>query len=119
MFSGLVSPARLVHILASVPDPRVARTRVHKLVDILVIALLALINGADGWEEMTDFATVREGWLRGFLDLPGGVPCPDTFRRVFEAMDVNAFSQCVAELTAELTGDLQGKVVAIDGKTLR
>jgi predicted transposase YbfD/YdcC len=88
-------------------------------VDILIIALLAMINGADGWEDMTDFANIREPWLRGFLDLPGGVPCADTFRRVFEAMDVRAFGRCLAELTSDLTAGLKDHVVAIDGKTLR
>ena len=114
-----MSPKQLVAIMSSVPDPRVARTRVHKLVDILVIALLAMINGADGWEEISDFAKVRELWLRGFLELGGGVPCPDTFRRVFEAVDPGIFGQCLAEITADLAADVQGKVVAIDGKTLR
>ncbi len=114
-----MSPKRLVAIMSSVPDPRVARTRVHRLVDILVIALLAMINGADGWEEISDFAKVRQVWLRGFLELPGGVPCPDTFRRVFEAIEPRIFGECLAQITADLSADLQGKVVAIDGKTLR
>lgn len=114
-----MSPKRLVAIMSSVPDPRVARTRVHKLVDILVVALLAMINGADGWEDISDFAEVREDWLRGFLELPGGVPCADTFRRVFEAIDPRTFGQCLAKIIADLSAELQGKVVAIDGKTLR
>jgi predicted transposase YbfD/YdcC len=114
-----MSPKRLKEILSSVPDPRVARTRVHKLVDILVIALLATINGAAGWEDMSEFADVRESWLRGFLELAGGVPCADTFRRVFEALDEKEFGRCLAEVTSDLTADLQGEVVAVDGKTLR
>lgn len=114
-----MSPKRLVAILSSVPDPRVARTRIHKLVDILVVALLAMINGADGWEDISDFAEVRKDWLRGFLELPGGVPCADTFRRVFEALEPRIFGECLAQITADLSADVQGKVVAIDGKTLR
>jgi predicted transposase YbfD/YdcC len=114
-----MSPQRLVEILSLVPDPRVPRTRIHKLVDILVIALLATINGAAGWEDMAEFADVRESWLRGFLELCGGVPCADTFRRVFEALDEKAFGQCLAQITSDLTQDLQGKVVAVDGKTMR
>lgn len=112
-------PKRLIEILSSVPDPRVARTRYHKLVDILVIALLAMINGAAGWEDMSEFADVREVWLRGFLELPGGVPSADTFRRVFEAIDEKAFGGCLTQIASELAGDLGGEVVAIDGKTLR
>lgn len=119
MAFGGMPPSRLIALLSTVPDPRVARTRVHKLVDLLVMALLAMINGAGGWEDMHEFAEVRESWLRGFLELPGGVPCADTFRRLFEAIDPVVFGQCLAAITADLTKDLEGKVVALDGKTLR
>lgn len=114
-----MTAARLSAILSSMSDPRVARTRVHKLADILVIALLAMINGADGWEEIEAFGDVRLQWLRGFLELPGGIPCADTFRRVFEAIDPDEFGRCLAEITEDLTASVEGKVVAIDGKTLR
>lgn len=114
-----MAPAHLIAILSTVPDPRVERTRRHKLVDILVIVMLAMINGAAGWEDIADFAEAREAWLSGFLELPGGVPCADTFRRVFEALDPRVFGACLAELTADLVTDLEGKVVAIDGKTMR
>lgn len=114
-----MSPARLLDVLSAIPDHRVARTRVHKLVDILAIALLAVINGANGWEDMAEFADVREQWLRGFLELPGGTPCADTFRRIFEAIRPQALGDCLARLTSDLAGDLGGQVVAIDGKTMR
>jgi predicted transposase YbfD/YdcC len=114
-----MAPAHLVEIFSTIPDPRIARTRVHKLVDILIMALLAVINGAVGWEDIAEFAQVRETWLRGFLELPGGPPCADTFRRVFEAIDERAFGRCLAEVTSTLTADLAGQGVAIDGKTLR
>lgn len=114
-----MSPARLVLVLSSIPDPRVARTRVHKLADILTMALLAVINGADGWEDMAEFADVREAWLRGFLELSSGVPCADTFRRVFEMINTRALGECLALITSDLTADLEGQVVAIDGKTMR
>lgn len=114
-----MSPTRLLEILSIVPDPRVERTRAHKLVDIMVITLLAQINGAEGWDDIEDFGVAREAWLRAFLALPSGIPSADTFRRVFEAIDTRTFGQCLAELTAELAQDLTGQVVAIDGKTLR
>lgn len=115
----MAAAARLIAILSTVPDPRVERTRRHKLVDILTIALLAMINGAAGWEDMSEFADVRESWLKGFLELPGGVPSSDTFRRVFEALDPGTFGECLTKITADLVADLNGKVVAIDGKTMR
>jgi predicted transposase YbfD/YdcC len=68
---------------------------------------------------MSEFGDVRERWLRGFLELPGGVPCADTFRRVFEAIEPRVFGECLAQITADFNADVQGKVVAIDGKTLR
>ena len=67
-----MSPTDLVEQLATVPDPQVARTRVHRLEEVLAIALLAAIDGADGWDDIADFAEDRESWLRAFLDLPGG-----------------------------------------------
>jgi predicted transposase YbfD/YdcC len=112
-------PSHFVHVFASIKDPRVKRTQRHKLVDILIIALLTLINGGDGWSDMEAFGRSREEWLRTFLELPNGIPSEDTFRRVFEAINHKVFSACVAQIIEDLVADLNGKVVAIDGKTLR
>ena len=114
-----MSPARLVAVLSTVPDPRVKRTRRHPIGGVLTIALLAVINGADGWEDMAEFADVRQVWLGGFLDLSEGLPCADTFRRVFEAINTTALGTCLYQLVSDLTADLADKVVAIDGKTMR
>lgn len=112
-------PARLIEAFSSIRDPRVERTRVHGLVDILVVAFLAIINGATGWTDMELFAIGRLPWLRTFLSLPAGIPSEDTFRRVFEAIDSKAFGDAMALIIADLVRDLDGKVVAIDGKTMR
>lgn len=112
-------PARLVEAFSSIRDPRVERTRVHGLVDVLVVALLAVINGATGWADMELFGKGRLPWLRTFLKLPGGIPSEDTFRRVFQAIDPKAFGDAMALIIADLVRDLDGKVVAIDGKTMR
>ncbi|MFI4972764.1 MAG: ISAs1 family transposase [Hyphomicrobiales bacterium] len=112
-------PTRLVEALSSVRDPRVARRRLHNLVDILVIAVLATINGSTAWSDMEVFAESRLAWLRTFLTLPNGVPCEDTFRRVFEAMSPKEFGAAVSTVLEDLVNDLQGKVVALDGKTMR
>jgi predicted transposase YbfD/YdcC len=92
---------------------------VHGLVDILVIALLSVINGSTGWVDMELFAQGRISWLRTFLALPGGVPSEDTFRRVFEAIDPKEFGDAMAMIIEDLARDLRNKVVAIDGKTMR
>lgn len=112
-------PARLVDAFASVHDPRVERTRLHRLVDILVIAMLAVINGSTAWSDMEAFAEVRLAWLQTFLELPNGVPSEDTFRRVFEAMNPKEFGDAVAVIIKDLVQELDGKVVALDGKTMR
>jgi predicted transposase YbfD/YdcC len=114
-----MAPRQLVSVLSEVPDPRVARTRTHSIGSVLTIALLAVINGAEGWEDMAEFADVREFWLGGFLDLSDGTPCADTFRRVFEAIDTRALGAALHRLVSDFTADLTDKVVAIDGKTMR
>jgi len=109
----------LVAHFACVPDPRIERHRWHKLSDILVIAVCAVLCGAESYPAIEDFGQEREAWLRQFLELPGGIPSHDTFNRVLRVLEPVALQrgflnwmQAVAEVT-------QGEVVAIDGKALR
>ena len=109
----------LLEYLATVPDPRIARHRWHKLSDILVIAICAVLWGAESYPAIEDFGYARAAWLREFLEFPAGIPSHDTFKRVLRLLDPEAFQACflrwrqaVAEVTA-------GEVVAIDGKGLR
>jgi predicted transposase YbfD/YdcC len=104
---------------STLEDPRVERTKRHPLVDIVVIAMLAVLCGADGWDDIVDFASVRQAWLRTFLELPSGIPSADTFRRVFGALAPEQFGRCFASFVAELAGNVEGKLVCIDGKTMR
>ena len=78
----------------SVPEPRVERTRLHPLQNILVIALLAMICVGEGWEDMDEFGEAKREWLGTFLDLRHGTPSADTFRRVLSAVDPKAFNSC-------------------------
>jgi len=114
-----VELSRLKEPFASLKDPRVDRTKRHQLVDIVIIAILAVISGADGWDDIVDFAVVRQAWLRTFLDLPNGIPCADTFRRVFSALEPKQLAPCFGRLVAELAGNVAGKQVCLDGKTMR
>ena len=71
----------------SLKDPRVERTRRQQLIDIVIISVLAVVAGADGWSDIVQFAEDRQDWFKTFLELPAGIPCDDTFRRVFAALD--------------------------------
>ena len=81
--------------------------------------ILAVICGSDGWDDIVDFAEVREPWLKTSLKLPSGIPSADTFRRVFAALDPQSLGRCFASFVAELAGHVDGKLVCIDGKTMR
>jgi predicted transposase YbfD/YdcC len=104
---------------AELPDPRVNRTRKHRLDDILVIALCAVVCGADGFEEIERFGQAREDWLRRFLALPHGIPSHDTFNRVLAALDREKFSACFARWMADLCEATGLRAVAVDGKACR
>jgi predicted transposase YbfD/YdcC len=101
------------------PDPRVERTRLHSLLNVLVMALSGVIAGADGWDDIATFARMQKEWFKTFLDLPAGVPSADTFRRVLSSLEPRAFEKCFRELVAGLAQSFEGEVVAIDGKSLR
>lgn len=103
----------------SLPEPRVERTRHHELMDVLIIALLTMLCVGEGWEDMEEFGRAKEPWLRTFLNLKWGIPCADTFRRVFSALKPGAFGECFIAWTQALSEGTSGKLVAIDGKTVR
>ena len=103
----------------AVPEPRVERTRLHPLPNILIIALLAMICVGEGWEDMEEFGLAKEAWLGTFLDLRNGIPSADTFRRVLSAVDPKAFNACFIAWVQALSVGTSGKLVAIDGKTVR
>ena len=103
----------------AVPEPRVERTRLHPLVNILIIAMLAMICVGDGWEDMEEFGRAKKAWLGTFLDLRHGIPSSDTFRRVLSAVNPKAFNACFIAWVQALSLGTSGKLVAIDGKTVR
>jgi predicted transposase YbfD/YdcC len=100
-------------------DPRRRHRRLHLLQDILVIALCAVIAGAQDWQDIATFGHKRRDWLRRFLRLPHGIPSHDTFERVFDRLDPKAFQACFRQWVEAVSAALRIKHVAIDGKTLR
>lgn len=104
---------------ADLPDPRIVRAKRHELLAIVTIALCAVICGADSWVEVERFGRAKQAWLRTFLPLPNGIPSHDTFGRVFAALDPAAFETAFLGWVQALVTATKGRVVAIDGKTLR
>lgn len=109
----------LVQHFSELEDHRVDRTKKHQLTDIIVIAILAVIAGAQGWEDIENYGISRQNWLEEFLALPNGIPSDDTFRRVFEFLDPEQLNQCFLKWIETLARDLGGEIIPIDGKTLR
>ena len=108
----------MLRFFLGLPDPR-ARNVIHKLHDIVVLAVCGVICGAGGWAEVEMFARSKLAWFRTFLDLPGGVPSHDTFGRVFAALNPDAFERCFVTWVAGIAEASGGRLIAIDGKAVR
>jgi predicted transposase YbfD/YdcC len=109
----------LVACFSDLEDPRIERTKLHSLVDIVCLAVLAVIAGAEGWEEIEEFGHDKLTWLKKFLRLPNGVPSHDTISRVFRQLKPAAFQEGFARWIESLADSRELRQVAINGKTLR
>src|SRR5688572_8523368 len=119
MESTSFSSCRVQACFATLEDPRAKWGKRHLLLDIITIALLGVICGADDWVEVVAFGHAKEAWLRTFLKLPNGIPSHDTFGRVFAALDPQQFEQGFVRWVQGLVERTAGQVIALDGKTLR
>lgn len=105
---------------ANLPDPRrETRNKLHKLHDILMIVLCAVLSGVEDWVGMADFAEEKEDGLRGFLDLPNGIPSHDTLSDVLGRIDPVAFRAAFTAWATAARPDLAGEQVCVDGKAVR
>lgn len=109
----------LSYHLSIISDPRMDRRKEHTLHDVLMIAILAMLCGAETFVDFEDFGNAKKEWLEGFLALPNGIPSHDTFGRVFCVMDNKLFAESFRNWTEGLRKKISGEIVAIDGKTLR
>jgi predicted transposase YbfD/YdcC len=110
----------IIEHFKELPDPRRNQHLVlHKVIDIIVIAVCATLAQQDTWEEIADYAEMKAEFLKQFLELPNGIPSHDTISRVFSLIDPLAWQVCFAAWMKAM-GKLSGeKLIAIDGKTLR
>jgi predicted transposase YbfD/YdcC len=109
----------IIEAFSSVKDFRMERRKRHDLIDILVIAICAVISGAEGFNEIADWGKAKKAWLSKFLQLRNDIPSHDTFRRVFAMLDPKVFQETFMHWIGSINLLLDNKLVAIDGKTLR
>jgi len=101
-----------------VTDPRMDRTKEHKLIDMIAIAICAVICGAEGWTDIENFGNSKLSWLKSFLELPNDIPSHDTFGRVFSILDAQQFQLAFYEWVLAVNEIVQGQIINIDGKRL-
>jgi predicted transposase YbfD/YdcC len=116
---GQARSPSITKYFSKLKDPRRAHRRKHLLQDIIVIALCAVIAGAQDWQEVALFGRERRDWLKRFLKLVNGIPSHDTFERVFDRLEPRAFQTCFRQWVQAIQEALPIKHIAIDGKTLR
>ncbi len=100
-------------------DSRRDQGKRHQLLDIIAMTSSAVIGGAEGWDDVELFVRCKYEWFQRFLGLPHGVPCSDTFARVFAGIDPEQFRNCFRDWVNSVSQLTQGQVIALDGKTLR
>ena len=115
----MATPLTIKHHFRKLRDPRINRHKRHQLLDIIIVALCAVLCGAKDWQQVEAFGKLRLDWLRRFIDLANGVPSHDTFERVFDRIDPSAFHRCFQKWVTALAEKLDIKHIAIDGKTVR
>ena len=103
----------------TIEDPRVDRTELHLLIDIIVIAIGVVVCGAEDWPDVEAFGKAKEKWLKKYLDLPNGIPSHDTFGRVFARLNPEQFGTSFLNWVRAIMTLTDGQVVAVDGKKLR
>lgn len=115
----MATPLNIQRHFRHLRDTRINRRKRHMLINIVVIAICAVVSGAEDWQQIEAFGKNRRDWLKGFLKLPHGTPSHDTFERVFDRIDPRAFQHGLQSWVAAIAENLKIKYIAIDGKTMR
>ena len=114
-----VKSSRIVDHFERLEDPRIDRTKRHKLIDIMGITICAVLCGADTWVDIAAVGEAKYDWFKKFLELPNGIPSHDTFGRVFAALNPAQFKNCFLSWIKSIRKVTKGEVIPVDGKTLR
>ncbi len=113
----------LINHFGNIRDPRIDRRRAHKLIDIIVISICAVVAGADSFEEIEIIGNAHKSWLKTFLELPNGIPSHDTFARVWARINPNefraSFATWVREIAEAISDRVGQEVISLDGQTMR
>ena len=106
----LLKARLLFESLEEIEDPRIERRKQHLLIDILVIAICAMICHADGWEDIEEFGLAKQEWFETFLELPNGIPSHDTFRRVFILLDSDELKASFVSWVSAVVSSSKGRL---------
>ncbi len=118
-FETVKPKVSIIEHFQEVEDPRIERSQRHLLSDIITIAILAVICGANDWVAVARYGQAKRAWLKIFLDLPNGIPSHDTFGDVFARLNPEQLQSCFLNWVRSVSRLTQGEVIAIDGKTVR
>ncbi len=113
------TPCTFIEYFQDIPDPRIERKKLHKLIDIIVVLVCATLCGAKSFEEVELFGNERIEWLKQFLELKNGIPSHDTFGRASALLNPKDFQECFIKWVEALRLPKQNEVIAVDGKTAR
>lgn len=108
-----------VSFFETLEDPRGRQGREHDFLSIVIIAILAVIAGAEGWDDIELYAESHQEWLEEFLELKNGVPHADTYRRVFALIEPELLQKCFLSWIEQIAKQTPVEVIAIDGKQSR
>ncbi len=111
--------SKFLSFFNEIEDHRIDRKKLHPLINIIAIAIGAVICKAESWEDIHQFGLAKKEWFEKFLDLKNGIPCSDTFRRFFTVLDPSNFEECFVKWGNSIVKEIENETINIDGKSIR